>query len=204
MTLLLSSLLAALPTDLKFVNLGLPRSGTTWWHSVFRDELHVPSIHCNEPDQCGSERGEQIQAALQRGDLRFLKVALVHHHVAFADWPFLNFTLTEKLFKRQRVTYFATVRPFQQWFKSAHWHRFAFADLTRYYGIGRLDFAQLYKLHYVHVQQKFNATLIDMRLPADSAATLGRLLGRPVNRTRVSQVINAGPLSGVPHRHSLA
>ena len=182
----------------RILNLGLPRSGTTFLHALC-DDIGFRSIHCNEESGCREEQPWQLNRSLVEHDWRYLR-GVAQHFQCLGDWPWLGAAVLKNVISHiPNVTIVATRRPLLEWVESARLHRFAYKDLLSEYHTGSL--MMLWRLHYGRVKYELNGTILDMSNTTHVGVQMQHITGQAVDFTVLPQRINARP--GVAnHTHS--
>ena len=102
----------------RWFNLGLPRTGTTWFSAV-ASHLGLKSLHCNEPSGCHGVAQAALLEAFDRAGARPAALwRLVSPFDAFSDVPW--YTAEPALLTRvaPRAGIFVTTRGVDAWFAS--------------------------------------------------------------------------------------
>jgi hypothetical protein len=174
----------------RILNLGLPRSGTTFLHALC-DDIGFRSIHCNEESGCREEQPWQLNRSLVQHDWRYLR-GVAQHFQCLGDWPWLlSDVLANVMLRLPNVTIVATRRPLLEWVESARLHRFAYKDLLSEYDTSSL--MMLWRLHYKRVKYELNGTILDMSNTTHVGVQMQRITNRPVDFSVLNQRINARP-----------
>lgn len=197
-----SSLLLLCFSHAKIVNVGLPRTGTTWFHAAMK-EAGLRSLHCNEPDGCEGVDKRQLNEAMDTKDTAYLR-RVVRGFDAFADLPWYNHLPMVKDLMPENTVYVATVRPVHEWSRSV---AFLLPHLQRTcatLGVpcDKDHVAHIFYKHMAMVVSELpSVTVLDLSDVPGCARALRRLVGFEFNVSRLSQHINA-KRSSHPHTHT--
>jgi hypothetical protein len=119
----------------KVFNVGLPRSGTTWFSELMRN-FHLRALHCNEKEGCHGVDMERLLSvaneeqlfaagATDRSGAQYAAAAknerlasIISRFDAFGDhpWYYLRAEVVRKY--APRAVFFATVRESSSWMRS--------------------------------------------------------------------------------------
>lgn len=185
----------------KIVNLGLPRSGTTWFHAAMA-EAGWRSLHCNEADGCMGVDKSALNRAFLHNESLFIR-QIVSSFDAFSDLPWYNHLEQVKSYMPRHTAFVVTVRPYQAWSRSARPllpHLKLTCDALQMKTCSVTDLPSIYFGHVAMVLNAFSRVhVLDLSDISMCAHVLRQLTGHDFNASRLSQHINA---KHSPFKHS--
>ena len=189
-------------SNVKLVNVGLPRSGTTWFHAAMR-LAGLRSLHCNEADGCQSVDKSGLSSAFRNGDTAYIR-GVIDQFDAFSDLPWYNHAEEVKRLMPNSTVYVATIRPYSDWSRSIcptlpHMKKTC-TDLS----LPSCDKEAIPRIYFSHMSAALahfgRVHILDLADIDGCARTLRSLTGFKFNATVLRQHINA-KFTPYPHTH---
>eukprot|EP00966_Prymnesium_polylepis_P223769 5177417-Prymnesium_polylepis.1 len=188
-------------SSVKLFNVGLPRSGTTWFHAAMKLS-GLRSLHCNEADGCQSIDKSKLNAAFENGDTAYIR-AVISKFDAFSDLPWYNHAEEMRRLMPNSPVYLATIRPYSDWSRSVR-------PLLPYMTKTCTDLSlplctqdAIPQIYFSHLPAAFahfgTVHILDLGNINECVRILRRLTGFNFNKTVLQQHINA---KFAPHPHT--